>query len=97
MQNGETVFVAFVSGDHLKSYVTKSTVIDAEHRIVRRDNGDVRILADFETAHATEAQAWAQAAREVSAYAENMRLHAERCASKAAEIAAASSIVQVPA
>lgn len=93
MKNGETVFVAFVSGDHLKSYVTKSTVINAEHRIIMRETGDVRILADFETVHACESEAWSQIAREVSAYAETLRLHAARCAQRAA----ASSIVTVPA
>lgn len=94
MQNGDKVFVAFVSGDHLKAFVSEYTVIDAQHRVVKREaTGDVRVLESFESCHLTEAAAWEHAARETLAYASNLRHRAEDCLAKAA----AARIVMVPA
>ena len=94
MQAGDKIFVSFVSGDHLKAFVSEYIVLDAEHRIVKREStGEARVLAAFEKAHATEAAAWEQAAREILAYSANLRIQADECLKKAAR----AGIVQVTA
>lgn len=85
MQAGDKIFVVFVAENHLKAYVSEYVVLDPTHRVVKREStGDARVLASFETAHATEAAAWEQAAREMLAYSANLRIQADECLKQAA-------------
>lgn len=94
MTTGELIFVTFVSDARDRVWVTQYTVLDAENRIVKRqDDGQVRVLAKWESVHATEAEAWRRAQLEILSYAENLRIKADECAKKAA----AAVIVKVPA
>lgn len=97
MTNGETIFVLFISDAHDKVWVTEYTVLDAGNRVVRNvKTGDVKVMSSWmgiETIHATEAEAWSAAARQILAYAEKLRLSAGECLKKAA----AGRIVAVPA
>lgn len=94
MQTGETVFVLFVSDRSDKVWVNEHLVLDGDNKIVKESrSGRVRVLADWESIHATEADAWQRAAQELLATAANLRIKAEDCLAKAA----AAAIVKVPA
>lgn len=103
MKTGDTVYLAFEtsrgSDGRPVAWVNEATVLDAENRVVRRQTGHVAVMQPWscETVHATEAEAWNACASRLAVSAAAVEAEASRCAAKAAEAAAASQIVQVPA
>lgn len=103
IEDGQTVWVSFSSerGYDGVPYasVSKGEVINAEHRIVRREGGFVGAIDNYgiERLFATEAEAWAANAEYLSETAERIAAKARECERRAAEAAAAARIVAVPA
>lgn len=94
MTDGQTVYLSFAierstSGEPYAN-VTKATVVSAEHRLVRRECGTVRVLDDYgvERVHATEAEAWAACAASLAGMAHGIIVKAMECEAKAVEVAA---------
>lgn len=102
LTTGQTVYLAFATAADSRgqpvAWVTQATVIDAENRILRRDNGVVTVFDEYyrvETIHDSSAAAWDAAATILEADADAIAAKAAECRAKAA--AAASQIVAVPA
>lgn len=100
---GQEVFLSFATAHDSRgepyASVRRGVVIDAENRIIRRDNGVVDVIRDWsvENAHPTEAAAWAANAAQLTDSAYRVSQKASECSRKAAETAAAARIVSVPA
>lgn len=104
--NGQELFLAFAterdSTGAPHASVRRVVVIDAENKVVRRDGiggSVVDVLREWsvETAHPTEAAAWAACAAFLTDRAYLVTQKATECSAKAAEAAAAGRIVKVPA
>lgn len=104
MQTGETVFMAFSTSrsSDLTPFasVTEATVLDAENGVLRLASGQVLVHEpkwSSSTLHATEAEAWGACAAKLEREVAAINAEISRCATKAAEVAAASRIVAVTA
>lgn len=99
MTDGQTVWIAFatirVHPEVPQATVTQGTVLDAENRVIKRENGQVTVFSDWsvETLHDSEAEAWAACHAYLSAAADRALSEAARCA----QMAAGGRIVQVTA
>lgn len=80
LTDGAEVFVSFVSSDSPVIY--KATVLVAEHKILQRSWG-VQALMDFESVHATEAEALAACAADLRERARVLDAKADELAAKA--------------
>lgn len=96
LMNGQTVWIAFAVGHSSvdgrpHATVDRGVVLDAEHRLVKRQSGYVGICykAGVERCHPTEAEAWAANAEMLERYIVDVERKAVECRRKArVEVAA---------
>ena len=96
LMNGQTVWIAFACGHSSldgrpHANVDRGVVIDADHRLVKRQSGYVGIChrGGVEHCHPTEAEAWAANAEMLERYIVDVEKKAVECRRKArVEVAA---------
>ena len=100
LKNSQVVWVAFASnnsgvGGTPYADVSRAVVIDAEHGVVRRDNGYVGVISRFsvEHCHESEAAAWTACADLLDRSAEAVVQKSDQCRQRAAEAAARAEVV----
>lgn len=99
LTTGQEVWLAFstasngVGGTPYAS-VERATVIDGEHRVLRRENGRCTICQTWsvEHPHPTEAAAWAACADELERFVGAVEAKAQECRQAAAQSAARAAV-----
>lgn len=98
METGSEVWIAFATAsDHVgqpAAWVARGVVLDAEHKVVRRDSGYVGAFGphSVETLHDTEAAAWRACGDKLAGIAHAIEEEAARCMRRAGSLVAEEAV-----